>query len=134
MKRTMKLKRNLNLRQAISETEGCAGSITGLRFLLSALSLAMLSACADKPPEIRLALGTVAKVQFAFAGWNDLTQIEAAGRSISLKGIAPIPVNTAVELRGSKQHAEQLCVGGTDRCWLLHQPAQHAWALLSLRP
>jgi hypothetical protein len=93
-----------------------------------------ISGCGEKPPEVRVAAGTVTRVQFAFAGWNDQSQVDAAGRSISVQGIAPIPVNTAVELRGSKDYAELLCVTGTQRCWQIHQPEQHDWALLSLEP
>jgi hypothetical protein len=81
-----------------------------------------------------VALGTVTRVQFAYAGWNDQSQIDAAGRSISVQGIAPIPVSTAVELRGNRQNVELLCVTGTQRCWPIHQPEQHDWALLNLKP
>jgi hypothetical protein len=94
----------------------------------------VISGCGEKPPEVRVALGAVTRVQFEFAGWNDQSQIDAAGRSISVKGIAPIPVSTAVELRGNRQNAELLCVTGTQRCWPIHQPQQHDWALLNLRP
>jgi hypothetical protein len=94
----------------------------------------LISGCGEKPPEVRLALGQVTRVQFAFAGWNDQSQIDAAGRSISVQGIAPIPVSTAVELRGTKDYVQQLCISGRDRCWPIHQPEQHDWALLNLKP
>lgn len=94
----------------------------------------LISGCGEKPPEVKVELGTVTRVQFAFAGWNDHSQVDAAGRSISVQGIAPIPVSTAVELRGNRQNAELLCVAGTQRCWPIHQPEQHDWALLNLKP
>jgi hypothetical protein len=90
--------------------------------------------CDDKSPEIGVALGTVQRVQFAFAGWNDHTQVEAGGRSISVQGIAPIPVSTSVELRGAKLNATQLCATAMERCWPIHSPQRHDWALLSLKP
>lgn len=116
---------------------GLMAQMADPRLVLSGIVLCaglVISGCGEKPPELRLAAGKVTRVQFAYAGWNDQSQIDAAGRSISVQGIAPIPVNTAVELRGSKEYAQQLCVSGRDRCWPIHQPKQHDWALLNLRP
>jgi hypothetical protein len=125
---------DLSPNQRATKTGARAGLINRLLGLVSAGLIAALAGCADKPPEIKAALGTVVKVQFEFAGWNDQSQIEAAGRSISVQGIAPIPLNAAVELRGNRQNAELLCVAGTQRCWPIHQPEQHDWTLLNLKP
>ena len=128
----------MNKRNKVFRNEsGLMAQMADRRAVLSATVLCaalVISGCGEKPPEVRLALGTVTRVQFAFAGWNDQSQIEAAGRSISVQGIAPIPVSTAVELRGDRQNAEQLCVAGAQRCWPVHQPQQHDWALLNLKP
>lgn len=104
------------------------------RIFASVFAAITMVACLDPPPEVRVAAGAVQRVQFAFAGWNDHTQIDAAGRSISVQGIAPIPLNAAVELRGSKQNAQLLCVIRAQRCWPIHQPQQHDWALLNVKP
>lgn len=116
---------------------GLMAQMADRRAVLSAIVLCaglLISGCGEKLPEVRLAAGTVTRVQFAFAGWNDHTQIDAAGRSISVQGMAPIPVSTAVELRGNRQKAELLCVTGAQRCWPVHQPQQHDWALLGIKP
>lgn len=94
----------------------------------------VISGCGEKPLEVTRPLGTVTRVQFAFAGWNNHTQIDAAGRSISVQGMAPIPVSTAVELRESNQNAELLCVTGAQRCGSVHQPQQHDCILLNRKP
>jgi hypothetical protein len=116
---------------------GLMAQMADRRVVLSGIALHVglaISGCGEKPPEVRLAAGAVTRVQFAYAGWNDQSQIDVAGRSISVQGIAPIPVSTAVELRGSKEYAQQLCVSGRDPCWPIHQPEQHDWALLNLKP
>jgi hypothetical protein len=104
-------KRNKVFRNKSGFTIQTADRRVGLSRIVLCAGL-LISGCGEKPPEVRLALGTVTRVQFAFAGWNDHTQIDAAGRSISVQGMAPIPVSTVVELRGNKQNAEQLCVTG----------------------
>ena len=93
-----------------------------------------LGGCGEKPPEVKLALGVVTQVRLAHTGFGNRTQVDAAGRSVIVRELAPIPANTSVELRGSKQHAQQLCVVGSNRCWLIYRPEQHDWVLLGLKP
>jgi hypothetical protein len=93
-----------------------------------------LGGCGEKPPEVKVALGAVTQVRLGYAGWNSRTQVDVAGRSVIVQESAPIPIQTSVELRGSKQHALQLCVSGSARCWLIDQPEQHDWVLLELKP
>jgi hypothetical protein len=93
-----------------------------------------LGGCGEKPPEVKVTLGAVTQVRLAHTGFGDRTQVDAAGRSLIVRELAPIPANTSVELRGSKQHAQQLCVVGSNRCWLIYRPEQHDWVLLGLKP
>lgn len=87
--------------------------------LMCMLSLITLNqGCAPENEANTVApIGKIQRVQYLFAGWKTHTQLDTASVSILVSHYAPIPLQTQVELRGSKDQPSLLCATGSATCW-----------------